>query len=72
MQAPAHRKLRPWRFFVLTGAARNRMGEWCRAGLVKSRFDIVRGIEQMPSAFLRLLKSLNVGKQLVQVADEPA
>jgi NADPH-dependent curcumin reductase CurA len=52
--------------------ARNRMGEWCRAGLVKSRFDIVRGIEQMPSAFLRLLKSLNVGKQLVQVADEPA
>jgi NADPH-dependent curcumin reductase CurA len=54
------------------GEARLRMGEWCRAGLIKSRFDIVRGIEQMPSAFLRLLKSLNVGKQLVQVADEPA
>jgi len=52
--------------------ARRRMGEWCRAGLIKSRLDIVRGIEQMPSAFLRLLKSLNVGKQLVQVADEPA
>jgi NADPH-dependent curcumin reductase CurA len=52
--------------------ARRRMGEWCRAGLLKSRFDIVKGIDQMPSAFLRLLKSMNVGKQLVQIADEPA
>jgi NADPH-dependent curcumin reductase CurA len=53
------------------GEARKRMGEWCRGGLVKSRFDIARGIENMPRAFLRLLTSLNVGKQLVQVGDEP-
>jgi NADPH-dependent curcumin reductase CurA len=52
--------------------ARKRMGEWCRAGLLKSRFDIAQGIENMPRAFLRLLNSLNVGKQLVQVGDEPA
>jgi NADPH-dependent curcumin reductase CurA len=52
--------------------ARRRMGEWCRTGLLKSRFDIVKGIENMPHAFLRLLKSLNIGKQLVQVSDEPA
>jgi len=52
--------------------ARRRMGEWCRTGALKSRFDIVEGIENMPHAFLRLLKSLNVGKQLVRVANEPA
>jgi NADPH-dependent curcumin reductase CurA len=51
--------------------ARKRMGEWCRAGLLQSRFDVMKGIENMPAAFLRLLKSLNIGKQLVQVADEP-
>ena len=26
-QAPNHYKVRPWRFFVLTGSARNRLGE---------------------------------------------
>jgi NADPH-dependent curcumin reductase CurA len=52
--------------------ARNRIGEWYRAGRLKSRFDIVKGIENMPQAFLRLLTSRNVGKQLVQVGDEPA
>ena len=52
--------------------ARRRMGEWCRAGVVKSRFDVVKGIENMPHAFLRLLTSMNVGKQLVQVGKEPA
>jgi NADPH-dependent curcumin reductase CurA len=52
--------------------ARARIGEWYRAGLLKSRFDIAKGIESMPEAFLRLLTSRNVGKQLVQVADEPA
>ena len=51
--------------------ARRRMGEWCRTGVLKSRFDIVKGIENMPGAFLRLLKSLNVGKQLVHVSDKP-
>ncbi len=52
--------------------ARSRMGEWYRAGLIKSKFDIAQGIEAMPGAFLRLLTSQNLGKQLVQVGDEPA
>jgi hypothetical protein len=51
-------------------AARARMAGWYRAGLLKSRFDIANGIENMPSAFLRLLTSRNIGKQLVQVAAE--
>ena len=52
--------------------ARSRMGAWHQAGLLKSRFDIAKGIERMPEAFLRLLTSRNLGKQLVQVGDEPA
>jgi NADPH-dependent curcumin reductase CurA len=48
------------------------MGQWVKAGLLKSRFDIAKGIESTPGAFLRLLTSQNLGKQLVQVADEPA
>lgn len=51
--------------------ARQRIGGWIKAGLMKSRFDIADGIESMPRAFLRLLKSENIGKQLVKVGDEP-
>jgi NADPH-dependent curcumin reductase CurA len=51
--------------------ARRRIADWYRQGLVKSKFDIAKGIENAPDAFLRLLTSRNVGKQLVQVADEP-
>jgi NADPH-dependent curcumin reductase CurA len=52
--------------------ARERMAAWCQDGAITSRFDIARGIENMPAAFLRLLTSRNIGKQLVQVAEEPA
>ena len=52
--------------------ARERMADWYRAGLLKSKFDVAQGIESTPKAFLRLLTSQNLGKQLVQVADEPA
>ncbi|MGZ8263871.1 MAG: NADP-dependent oxidoreductase [Burkholderiales bacterium] len=54
------------------GEARHRIGGWIKAGRLKSKFDIAEGIESMPRAFLRLLKSENIGKQLVKVADEPA
>jgi NADPH-dependent curcumin reductase CurA len=53
-------------------AARSRIGAWFQAGLLKSRFDVAKGIESLPEAFLRLLTSRNLGKQLVQVGDEPA
>lgn len=52
--------------------ARRRIGEWHRAGAIRSKFDIARGIDSVPAAFLRLLTSRNLGKQLVQVSDEPA
>lgn len=51
--------------------ARQRLGSWYRTGKLKSKFDIAQGIEAMPNAFLRLLKSQNLGKQLVQVGPEP-
>jgi NADPH-dependent curcumin reductase CurA len=51
--------------------ARARMGAWLEDGALKSKFDIAQGFEQMPSAFLRLLRSENIGKQLVLVGEEP-
>ena len=50
--------------------ARQRIGAWLKAGLMKSKFDIADGFEKLPRAFLRLLTSENIGKQLVKVADE--
>lgn len=50
---------------------RQRLGDWYRTGALKSKFDIAKGIEAMPQAFLRLLRSQNLGKQLVQVGAEP-
>jgi NADPH-dependent curcumin reductase CurA len=52
--------------------ARKRMASWVRDGLLRSKFDVAHGIEDMPKAFLRLLTSQNIGKQIVQVGDEPA
>ncbi len=49
-----------------------RLAHWYRAGVLKSRYDIVEGLEHMPQAFLRLLTSQNLGKQLVQVGEERA
>jgi NADPH-dependent curcumin reductase CurA len=52
--------------------ARERLAEWYRKGVLKSKFDIAKGIENTPKAFLRLLNSENLGKQLVQVSDDPS
>ena len=52
--------------------ARDRLVSWYRAGALRSKFDIVKGIENLPKAFLRLLASENTGKQLVQVGDDPS
>ena len=49
--------------------AEDRLLRWYRAGLLKSRFDVVEGFDRLPAAFLRLLTSQNVGKQVVHVAD---
>jgi NADPH-dependent curcumin reductase CurA len=52
--------------------ARARLAHWCRSGALRSRFDFSEGLESTPGAFLRLLHSRNLGKQLVRVNPEPA
>lgn len=49
--------------------ARARLADWYRQGRLRQRFDVADGLERMPEAFLRLLTSRNLGKQLVKVAD---
>lgn len=48
-----------------------RLAAWHRAGALRSRFDVAEGFASLPDAFLRLLTSRNIGKQVVRVA-EPA
>ena len=42
-----------------------------RQQAMKSKFDVADGFESLPRAFLRLLTSENIGKQMVKVAEEP-
>ena len=50
--------------------ARRRLAAWYQAGKLKGRFDFADGLESAPQAFLRLLTSRNLGKQLVRVRGE--
>lgn len=52
--------------------ARRRLAAWAKAGRLRHREDVLDGIEQMPRAFLRLLRGENHGKQLVRLAPESA
>jgi NADPH-dependent curcumin reductase CurA len=42
-----------------------------KAGKIKYREDIVKGLDAAPEAFIGLLKGRNFGKLLVQVSDDP-
>jgi len=44
------------------------MSAWLRAGKIKYRQDVVRGLENAPGAFLGLLAGRNFGKLIVEVA----
>ena len=44
------------------------LANWYQKGLLNCEYDIIQDIHSMPSAFLRLLNSQNLGKQLVQVS----
>jgi NADPH-dependent curcumin reductase CurA len=48
--------------------ARERLGAWYREGRIRQRYDFADGLERQPEAFIRLLTSRNLGKQLVKVA----
>jgi NADPH-dependent curcumin reductase CurA len=59
-------------FLVLDYAARfpeaiAKMSEWKRGGKLKSRVDVVEGLENTPAAFQRLFTGGNTGKLLVHV-----
>ncbi len=51
-------------------SAQNRMAEWLKTGKLKYRETITKGIENAPKAFIGMLRGENIGKQLVQLADE--
>ncbi len=59
-------------FIVLDYLARmgefyGEMGPWLASGTVKSRETVVKGLDNMPDAFLGLFKGENVGKMLVRL-----
>jgi NADPH-dependent curcumin reductase len=43
------------------------MGEWVAAGKLKSREDVVEGIETFPETFLKLFEGTNEGKLVLAV-----
>ena len=45
------------------------MAAWINDGKLLYREDVIEGIENMPAAFLRLLRGGNFGKQLVKAGD---
>ena len=50
--------------------ARTRLASWHRSGNLKFQYDIADGLENTPNAFLRVLTSKNLGKQLVRVGED--
>jgi nitroreductase len=66
-QAPNHHRVRPWRFFVLTGAARERLGEVMAASQRERQPDLpLEAYEKTRSAPLRAPVVIAVG------VDQPA
>lgn len=56
-------------FNARIGEFRRDMTQWVKEGRVKSREDIVAGLENAPRAFLGLLEGKNFGKLVIQVGD---
>ncbi len=50
--------------------AREEMAGWMAAGKLKSREDIVEGLETFPDTFLKLFKGENLGKLILKVATD--
>jgi NADPH-dependent curcumin reductase CurA len=62
-------------FLVGDYAARNEeataaLAGWLSDGSIKSREDIVKGLDAFPDAFSRLFTGANVGKLVLQLATE--
>jgi NADPH-dependent curcumin reductase len=50
------------------GEAAREMAGWMAAGKLKSREDIVEGLETFPDTLLKLFKGENTGKLVLKVA----
>jgi NADPH-dependent curcumin reductase len=55
--------------YARVGEFHRDMTQWVNEGSVKSREDIVTGLENAPAAFLGLLEGRNFGKLVVKVSD---
>lgn len=51
------------------GEAWARLARLLREGRIRTRYDILDGLERTPEAFLRVLEGRNLGKQLVRVSE---
>ena len=51
------------------GEAAREMAGWMATGQLKSREDIVEGLETFPDTLLKLFKGENTGKLVLKVAD---
>lgn len=51
------------------GEALREMGGWLAAGKLRSREDVVRGLETFPETFLKLFKGENTGKLVLEVGE---
>ena len=47
--------------------ARAQLARWYSNGQLTFKEDILRGVEMIPEAFIRMLKGENFGKQLVEL-----
>ena len=50
--------------------AAREMAGWMAAGKLKSREDVVAGLEKFPDALLMLFRGDNAGKLVLKVADD--
>jgi NADPH-dependent curcumin reductase len=57
-------------FAARYGEALREMGGWYKAGRLKSRVDVVKGLETFPDTLLKLFTGENQGKLVLQVAEE--
>jgi len=49
--------------------ARAELLGWYKQGLLQTREDVMEGVESVPTAFVRMMRGENFGKQLVKFAD---
>lgn len=58
-------------YFPRFGEAINDIGQWVNEGKIKYKLEIVEGLENAPSAILKLFNGDKIGKLAVKVSEEP-